>query len=615
MHGEEKHQEPRRLTVDDFSASMAVAMGLGAVSEEEGLFAHELLLQTSLAYFAKHILRMDVGDFYLAISEEINEQKRLAVQAARDTGKSALFSYAFAIWMAWRFPGALGYIFSSTHGLACDLLSIIKNGNRQVDPVTGEEMGLYALADIPELADLVDEKRCDWAKNEIELTNGSRIRARGWERGAIRGPHPLWAVCDDVLKEGSLWSELEREKAINFLKTAVTNMLLRGGWIVVVGTPFHEDDLYGWVKQNKAYKFLKFPGIMEFHPGSPYYDEEKGGGVQYRSLVPNRHTVAELRAKREEIGAVAFAREILCEPITDDLTLFPSHLFAGDVMSHHCPWQPSLLQCHALGWETYIGVDIAESADVGADYFVVTVLALDGHGNRYIIDSYRDRGVGFQRQLSIIRDLAVKYRPVLVYVESNAMQRIWSEELIRTTELPIKAFHVGTNKNRLSVGVPSLRVLLENEKLRLSRSTPEAIEATDAYIDEMKRFGWFQGKLQGAGSHDDCVMSLWIAIEATRDATFKYYMPEQDDLGELSRDVLNAEDEQGMVNAAIRLVANGGEVTCGPEHYRVLRDALESYAIRSVDINRTRLVYAEIARLDDEFGDEEDDLGMSVLTA
>jgi hypothetical protein len=615
MRVEKKSSEPKRLTVDDVRTSLSVAMGLGAVSAEDGLFAHEMMLQTSLAYFAKHILRMDVGDFYVAMSESINAQKRLGVQAARDTGKSAFFSYAFAIWMAWRFPGSLGYIFSSTFGLACDLLAIIKDGNRQIDPISGEEMGLYALADIPELAHLVDEKNCVWAKNEIELTNGARIRARGWERGATRGPHPLWVVCDDVLKESSLWSALEREKATSFLKTAVTNMVLRGGWLVVVGTPFHEDDLYGWVKKNKAYKFLKFPGIMEFREGSPYYDKKKGGGIQYRSLVPNRHSVAELRAKREEIGAVAFAREILCEPITDDLTLFPSHLFAGDVLSHYCPWQPSLLQCHALGWETYIGVDIAESADVGADYFVVTVLALDGHGNRYIIDSYRDKGVGFQRQLSIIRDLSVRYRPVLIYVESNAMQRVWSEELIRTTELPIKPFHVGTNKNRLSVGVPSLRVLLENEKLRLSRSTPEAIDATDIYIDELKRFGWFQGKLQGAGSHDDCVMSLWIAIEATRDASFKYYLDDQDDLSELSREVLNADDEDGMVSAAIRLVANGGEVTCGPEHYKVLRDALESYAIRSVDINRMRLVYAEIARLDDEFGDEEEDIGMSVMTA
>lgn len=615
MLAEAKQEESQDLTVNDVTAAMTVAMGLGQVSLDEGELAHEILIRTSLSYFAKHILMMDVGDFYVAMSETLAGQKRLGVQAARDTGKSAFFSYAFAIWMAWKYPGSLGYIFSSTFGLACDLLAIIKDGNRQIDPITGEEMGLYPLADIPELAHLVDEKNCAWAKNEIELTNGAKIRARGWERGATRGPHPLWVVCDDVLKESSLWSALEREKATMFLRTAVTNMVLRGGWLIVVGTPFHEEDLYGWVRKNKAYKFLKFPGIMEFREKSPFYDKKLGGGIQYRALVPDRHTVAELEAKKEEIGAVAFAREILCEPITDDLTLFPRHLFAGDVMSHHCPWQPSLLQCHALGWETYMGVDIAESADVGADYFVITVIALDHHGNRFIIDSYRDKGVGFQAQLTKIKDMAVQYRPVLIYVEANAMQRVWSEELIRTTALPIKPFHVGNNKNRLSVGVPSLRVLLENEKLRLSRSTPEAIAATDIYIGELRRFGWFQGKLQGAGSHDDCVMSLWIAIEATRDAAFKYYMPDQDDLTEISREVLNAPTEDEMVNAALRLVVGGGEVTCGPEHYKVLRDALESYAIRSVDINRQRLVYAEIARLDYEFGDDEDDLGLAVLTA
>jgi hypothetical protein len=613
MQAEDKPEVPQ-LTVDQVSTFVGTALAVGKLDPEEFGVVHEFLLRSSLSYFAAHALGMDTGSFYFAISEGLSDTKRLAVQAARDTGKSSLFSYAFPIWMAWKYPGSLGYIFSSTYGLACDLLAILKDGNRQIDPVTGDQMGLHALADVPTLAWMVDEKACKWSKDEIVLTNGSRIRARGWDRGATRGPHPLYVVCDDVLKDSSLWSAIEREKATMFLRTAVTNMVLRGGWIIVVGTPFHEDDLYGWVKKNSAYTFMKFPGIMEIRPGDADYDEELGGDVQHRSLVPHRHTVEELLAKKEEIGSIAFAREILCEPITDDLTLFPSHLFAGDVMAHHCPWQPSLLQIHALGWETYLGVDIAESADVGADYFVVTVIALDLHGNRYVIDSYRDKGVGFQQQLSIIKDLAVKYRPALIYVEANAMQRVWSEELIRTTALPIRPFHVGNNKNRLSVGVPSLRVLFENEKLRLARSTPEAIIATDIYISELKRFGWFQGKLQGAGSHDDCVMSLWIAIEATRDAAFKWYMPGQDDLGELSREVVNAEDETEMVNAAIRLVLSGGEVTCGSEHYRLLRDALESYALRSVDIHKQRFLYAEIARLDDEFGDD-DDLGMAVLTA
>jgi hypothetical protein len=609
MRAEDKGEQP--LTVDQVSAAIAASFLSGKMPWEDFQKVHDTLLATSLAYFAKHVLKMDVGAFYFALSDTLAETKRLGVQAARNTGKSAFFSYAFPIWMAWLFPGSLGYIFSSTHGLACDLLAIIKDGNRQLDPITGEEMGLFALADVEALSDLVDEKACRWSKDEIVLTNGSRIRARGWERGATRGPHPLWVVCDDVLKEGSLWSALEREKATNFLTTAVTNMVLRGGWIVVVGTPFHEEDLYGWVQKNPAYSFLKFPGIVEIEPDEEDYDEELGG-VQYRSLVPSRHTVEELLAKREEIGAVAFAREILCEPVTDDLTLFPAHLFSGDVMAHHCPWQPSLLQIHALGWEVYFGVDIAESADVGADYFVVTVLALDQHGNRYVIDVFREKGVGFQRQLSIIRDLAVKYRPALIYIESNAMQRVWSEELLRTTAIPVKPFHVGSNKNRLSVGVPSLRVMFENEKLRFSRSTPEAIIATDTYIDELKRFGWFQGKLQGAGAHDDCVMSLWIAVESTRDASFKWYIPGQDDLSEVSRQVVNAESTEEMVNAAVRLVLSGGEIMCGEEHYEVLREALESYALRSVDVNRQRLLYAEIARLDEEFGDEED-LGLAVM--
>ena len=139
---------------------------------------HDELLRGSLIYFAKHLLRMDVEEVYILWSEAVSRSNRLAIQASRDSGKSAFFSYAYAIWMAWKNPGSLGYIFSSTHGLAKDLLAIIKDGNRQQGP-DGQTVGLYALEDIPELAYLVDHKNCTWGADEIQFTSGSRIRVRG----------------------------------------------------------------------------------------------------------------------------------------------------------------------------------------------------------------------------------------------------------------------------------------------------------------------------------------------------------------------------------------------------------------------------------------------------
>lgn len=571
-----------------------------ALFEPEQLDAiHDELCRNSLAYFAKHVLRMDVDDFHVLLSEAIDDHKRLGIQAYRDAGKSAFFSYAFPIWQAWRAPGTITYVFSATARLANELLKKIKKGDRFTDPDTGEQAGLFALEEISELAHLVDIKNCTWNNDEIELSNGSRIIARGWG-GAQRGPHPHAIVCDDVLDEKALWSPLQREKGVDFLRTAITNMVAKKGWIIVVGTPFHEEDIYGWVEQNPVYQFYKFPGLIEDESGPLASD-----GKKYLALIPYRHDVEELLERRREIGEVAFAREILCQPITDNLSLFPSKLFIGDVMAHHVIWRPSPLQIRAWGWETYIGVDVAESSEVGADYFVITVIALDRDGNRYIIDNFRARGMGFQEQLTAIADYSQRYRPITVFVEANAMQRIWPKEIIRTTDIPVRPFYTGAqNKNSLATGVPSLRILLENGKLRFARGDAAAIDATDIYISELRKFGWYQGKLQGIGAHDDCVMSLWIAIEASREATFKFVFPDQADLDEGRTEVLEASTIDMAGAAAVRLILGGGEIACDEVLYDAggLRDYLASYAHRSRNLGHLRLINRELARLDDAFG-------------
>ena len=87
------------------------------------------------------------------------------------------------------------------------------------------------------------------------------------------------------------------------------------------------------------------------------------------------------------------------------------------------------------------------------------------------------------------------------------MQRIFGDELIRTSDLPIKKFHTGVQKHSLDKGVPSLRVLLENGKFRIPRGDARSVELTDIWIDEMRSFTWHDGKLASVGGHDDTVMA------------------------------------------------------------------------------------------------------------
>ena len=138
------------------------------------------------------------------------------------------------------------------------------------------------------------------------------------------------------------------------------------------------------------------------------------------------------------------------------------------------------------------------------------------------MDIQRAKGLPYQQQLSLINSVARKYGSVLVFLEDNQAQRIFGDELIRTSDLPIKKFTTGVQKHALDKGIPSLRVLLENRKFRIPRGDAHSIEMTDLWINEMRSFTFNDGKLTSVGGHDDMVMACWICDQAIRHGRFKF---------------------------------------------------------------------------------------------
>jgi hypothetical protein len=177
-------------------------------------------------------------------------------------------------------------------------------------------------------------------------------------------------------------------------------------------------------------------------------------------------------------------------------------------------------------------VDIAMSAEIGSDYFVIFTVALDGLGRRWIVDILRERGLGFQAQKDAIKECYAKYLPEVIHIEANQMQRVWPQEIVRETSIPIRSFFtvgvqpkqdwkkgmtsVSVGKHHLDRGVPSLRLSLENRRWRIPRGDEEAIEKTDQWMGELQCISIQDGKVVSVGEHDDLVMATWMADTAIR---------------------------------------------------------------------------------------------------
>lgn len=485
------------FTEEEFEAAFEATRSHGA---QDAVFDEHLmsLIRASPAYMAQELLsgpseapyngRFIVSEHHEEWDDLVVSSDRVCVLAPRDHSKTFFFDFAVPIWKIITQPGGKGFIFSATQPQADRILLDIKT----------------ELENNPRLRWLVPAKKDHWRASSIRLSNGHVIYARGFGT-KVRGAHPNWIVVDDGLNDETAYSETVRKKEIEYFFTALTNMIVPGGQIIVVGTPFHQMDLYAELEKNKKYTFRRYQAL-------------KPDGT---ALWPERYNKQKLEEKKQEIGTIRFTREFQCEPIGDDMSLFPGHLFRGD------PTEQPMVKLgmpakywNNLGITRYMGVDFALSSSVQADYTVIWTMGVDRAGNRWIVDIKRAKGLPYQEQRSLIIEAARKYKPALIFLEANQMQRIFGDELIRTTDLPIKKFITGVQKNSLEVGVPSLRVLLENKKFRIPRGDERSVEETNIWINEMRSFTWSDGKLQGVGGHDDTVMACWICDQAIKQGGF-----------------------------------------------------------------------------------------------
>ncbi len=451
------------------------------------LFASEILTGPNKPPYNGHYL---IGDHHLEWDDLIAKYKKLCLLASRYSGKSYFFSFALPLWKAsFGMPGDYGIIFTSTAPLAVELLAIIR----------------AEVESNPKLQFLNPKNKLAWSATKLQLANGYRLYAKGFG-SRVRGRHPAWAVVDDCLTDETIYSPMVRDKQTNYFLTAISGMMGPDDPTYVVGTPFHELDMYSKLKNNKQFYYKKYAII------------NKDGTALWPALWP----LKKIAAKREELAnEILFSREYMCEPISDAAAIFPLKLFQGqDVEQYQLKLGCDKKFYNELGLDIFIGVDFAISSEIKADWTCIFVLGVDSKRNRWIIDIIRAQGKSYQEQLSMIVDVARKYDPGLILLEANQMQRIWGDELIKNTDLPIRKFLTTSAKNDFEKGVTSLRPLLENKKIRIPRGDARSVEITDQWISEMTSFTIVDGKLTGVGAHDDTVMAFWIADQGIRMGSF-----------------------------------------------------------------------------------------------
>lgn len=459
----------------------------------------ETLRNRNISYFITSVMPdFQMSTHHLEWGDFVHRHNRMCVIAARDHGKSFYFSNAYPMWQLYKYSkprtgvfdarptkanSNRGYLFSFSLQQSVDLMEILKNGIEDNDILRER---LYPTSGRGEGA---------WASTNIVCKNSARLTCKGFG-SSVRGAHPYWIVVDDGLKDNVIYSQLQRQKSIDYFHAVIMNMLVPGGQIVVVGTPFHASDLYGDLKSKRGWFVTEYPAI--FPDG--------------RILWPHRWSFADLMDKKETQGNIIFSRENLCRPITNEASIFPLKVLERSLLRMETYTLVRNRDDFPVKFNKVVcGCDFAISANVGSDYTVFTTWGVDDEtGERWLLNFYRDRGKTFHEQMQVLKGINARFRPNTMVMESNAFQQIFVQESDKQG-LPVTAHNTGIDKYDLKTGWPGLAIDFERGKIKIPIGDTYSQNVKDLIFSDLGSVAFTDKGLESVGEHDDISSSFWLA--------------------------------------------------------------------------------------------------------
>lgn len=247
-----------------------------------------------------------------------------------------------------------------------------------------------------------------WADGEIIV---NRRTAVGMKEGtitcvgqetALLGRHFDVIIADDLVTDENSITEGQREKVKNYYYKTLLPALEPRGKMWVIGTRWHEEDLYGWLEKedfkNRAYRL-------------PVLDEETDLSI-WEELFPTE------RMHRLRRGSLAaFELQWLCRSGVSLGGVFNEDHF---LYYEHAPTD-------AFKWQ---GVDLAAGQKARNDFFAHVTISAEKQTRAIFLLEFTETRLPFPRQVALINDRFRKHpETVRVGIEANAYQIVLTQQV------------------------------------------------------------------------------------------------------------------------------------------------------------------------------------------
>ena len=446
--------------------------------------------QDDLYFFNRFILNIEEGKDKVKLvpfHEELchfvtdNTKKKKLILVPRGHLKSTLITIGYSVFRIVHNPNIRILILNATWQMAVDFLTEIKR-HLQTNKAVHEFYG--------DLSQTPDE----WSQDRITIKRtdagikGPTVWATGVESNLV-GSHPDLIIFDDVVNRDNSQTREQNENIIMRYKDTL-DLLEPGGQLIVIGTRWTQEDLYGWImdKDNNIYQSYDVL-VKRAYEGNLETEED------FVPLWSEKFSQKELVTRLREEGWYHFSAQYLNDPIPMEDADFKKEYFQ----------YYDLEEIKGKQLTKVMTIDPAISENKYADFTAMVVSGIDQFGNIFILDISRAR-MNPNQIVDKIFLLNEMWHPDQIGLETISYQKTLAyslrEEMTKRSRfLPI--IEIQRHEQAKELRILGLQPLYQNRKIFHRRKSE--FQLTTYLEDELASFP--------RGRHDDIIDAFSFQLE------------------------------------------------------------------------------------------------------
>jgi len=476
---------------------------------------------TDFGFFMEKALGLKVAPFHLHWANMFYSNKRSSVMAFRGSTKTTTLGVVFPLWVM-----TFNKQIRKTHkDKKPSRFLIVSNTLKQSTRILREQQQFIRTNELLYNTLYPDSSREGrlMTKMDMQTKNDCLVQCRPYSEN-IRGEHPHYLLEE----EASLFRDLKvHEGALLPLINTFDGNLMS------IGTPLTDWDLLArhHTCDEKSKKLVDHAVGYEYVSDEGYHCSKMPVIIKGEPTWKWRYNLAQIEQLRREVGEITFAREFLCEIVSEQAQAIPAKKIAEALDNKYRLNMNLLENGNPIVRKTFnertgqeeeqleiprrvTAQDLAMSAD--GDYTVSITLEEQGSGKWLLTHMDRKRGMGFPQHEEWSSKIFRSFQPMAMKLDPSQFGKALINTLRGQYGIPCDPYQF-TPENRRE-GFARMIQMFENNQLILpyDKGDPLTLQMMDTLIYELRSLiphttptGFTTYK--AAAKHDDCAIALSMA--------------------------------------------------------------------------------------------------------